>query len=460
MSIEEKKLQENGEQGDVSAEEVVAEQDSGSVQEYDANDVQGFLENVCGFPSDVASAVTEQLGASSVAELEDLEVDDLTEIGVKKLNAKALIKRLKSNMAAPTGDGGHSLANTNQQGEAASGVSAKLLPTVKIGDAWLKAIERSNILVLGIDHYIAAIEAAIADRFDLFSVPGKVSEAMLDYSYQTDTPVGPSYYEIRRIITRRAYADLFATLDVRASDINDSRRRELIKRINDYVFPLVPQAIQELSEWYDCWAKMAGPQLVLAVQQMSNQDVSQRNLSSFPETGTLLSMSDSFVRAMNKALAGTGGMAALAMAAEANNIRNCLDNEQLPSLVGALNKDQMLVKLGIDLDPSIIRGEKAIVQFIIAFAKANEYATQENAGYYFIELCQLGNEIKCWDSLAQKESALMKSKGKKKSEQIEVVEEDDEPLLETGVVGQLNGERTTVGFETRALQVNAREQQI
>ncbi len=443
----------------------------------DLTELQDFLQDLCGFSNEITEKVINDLGATCIADLEGLSDEDLMSFGVKKLPAKSMIRRLKENLRDMLGDQAEQTAQgqshlpftqNTPQGDAPAEPLSSLLPEVQIGDVWLKSIQREDVLVLGTNHHIAAIESAIADRFDLFSVPDKVSKAMMDYSLEANIPVGEEYYRIRNIITERQYADLFKAMNINNTDIDMNSRRELIRRINAHLFPLVPILIKELNNWYDRWAKMAPQQISMAITNMAGANGRGRQLSvaSFPETSALINMSNTVVKALNTCLAGSGGVAALAMAFEANTIRDCLDNPELPRLVGALNKDQMLIKLGIDLDLGVISMEKAIVQFIIAFAQAKDLTTRQNAGSYFYDLWQLGNEITCWDNLTSRESSLTKADTVDQDAEIfveanDVTDSEEPPMLGgSGVMGQLNGSTTAVGPEPRQLTMSSQQHRI
>lgn len=432
-------------------------------------ELREFLQDHCGFDDALINGIIDLHGATCVQDLEGLDENDLMELGLKKLPAKSKIRCLQEQLATVFG------TNQPQQSIFTAGVSQNelpaepiknLLPEVQIGKTWLESIEHKDVLSLGVDQYIAAIESAIADRFNLFEVPNIVSKAMKDYSLEANMPLDKSYYEIRNIITRHEYGNLFAALDVNSADIDEASRRELIRRINTHLFPLVPLLIRELDTWFDRWNKTAQQNMAMSVARMANpNDANRRRMPElFPETSSLINMSNSVIKALNTCLAGTGSVAALAMAYEANTIRDCLDNPELPRLVGAIDKERMLIKLGIDLDPAIINMEKSIVQFIIAFAQAKELTVRENAGDYFYDLYQLGCEITCWDKLANRESALMKSDVPPADiivEAADVTDSSTPPLLDTnGVVGQINGATTAVPPESRKALLTARDPRI
>ena len=172
--------------------------------------------------------VISELGVEELDDLASLEVADLTGAGMKLAKARKLVAELKntSKPAAPAVAAAETRAIQSQ--------FEALLPSIPTDESWLNALKTGGILKVDESSYIAAIRAALADRAGLYNVPDALSKAMEKYADETEEQVDPTFYALRKSLTRRAYGDIFAAIDgLDGTFITDARRKEFLGRIRD-----------------------------------------------------------------------------------------------------------------------------------------------------------------------------------------------------------------------------------
>ena len=161
-------------------------------------------------------------GVEDVDDLASLEVNDLTHAGMKLAKAKRLVKDLRS-VAKPATAPAVAAAETR----AIQSQFEALLPTVPNDESWLDALKSGGVLKVNESSYIAAIRATLADKAGLYNVPDTLARAMEKYADETEEQVDPTFYTLRKSLTRRAYGDIFAAIDgLDGTFITEKRRKD------------------------------------------------------------------------------------------------------------------------------------------------------------------------------------------------------------------------------------------
>ena len=206
--------------------------------------------------------IINDLGVESIDDLSALEVSDLTAAGIKLVKARKLITEFSTPaQAAPV------QAVTAAESRAmAQGQLETLLPPVPNDDSWLNALKSGGILKVDDSSYIAAIRAAMAERAGLYNVPAALAEAMERYADETEEQVDPTFFALRKSLTRRNYADIFAAIDgLDGSFITESRRKEFLTRIRTALWPAITDSFRALDSWYQTWrASFSDPSMIIA----------------------------------------------------------------------------------------------------------------------------------------------------------------------------------------------------
>ena len=358
-----------------------------------ANDVRTKLAEY-GADEATIDKVVSELGVEELDDLASLEVADLTGAGMKLAKARKLVAELKntSKPAAPAVAAAETRAIQSQ--------FEALLPSIPTDESWLNALKTGGILKVDESSYIAAIRAALADRAGLYNVPDALSKAMEKYADETEEQVDPTFYALRKSLTRRAYGDIFAAIDgLDGTFITDARRKEFLSRIRDTLWPAIAESYRTLDGWYQTWrASFSDPSmLIAAIGGGFSGGAAGMSMITPPDTAQLHDAGDTLVDSINRVFRGTGVQVAAAMAYDANTIRNTLEDPRLPSMVGVKNREMMLKKIGASVSSNYIRLEQNLVKYVLAFVK-HDTVTSDAEVNYFVALWQLGTQIN-WNEL-------------------------------------------------------------
>jgi hypothetical protein len=339
--------------------------------------------------------VVNDLGVEDIDDLTSLEVADLTGAGMKLAKARKLVAELKST-AKPAAAPAVAAAETR----AIQSQFEALLPSIPTDESWLNALKTGGILKVDESSYIAAIRAALADRAGLYSIPDALSKAMEKYADETEEQVDPTFYALRKSLTRRAYGDIFAAIDgLDGTFITEGRRKEFLSRIRDTLWPAIAESYRTLDGWYQTWrGSSPDPYMVIAaISGGFSGSAAGMSMITPPDTAQLHGAGDTLVDSINRVFRGTGVQVAAAMAYDANVIRNTLADSRLPSMVGVKNREMMLKKIGASVSSNYIRLEQNLVKYVLAFAK-HDTVTSDVEVNYFVALWQLGTQIN-WNEL-------------------------------------------------------------
>lgn len=338
--------------------------------------------------------VIDDLGVETLDDLASLEVADLTGAGVKLAKARKLVAELK----APAKSA--STTTTVAETRAIQTQFEALLPAIPSDDSWLNALKTGGILKVDESSYIAAIRAALADRAGLYNVPEALAKAMEKYADETEEQVDPTFYALRKSLTRRTYGDIFAAIDgLDGTFITEGRRKEFLGRIRETLWPAIAESYQTLDGWYQTWrASFSDPSMLLAaISGGLSGGAAGIGMMTPPDTVALHDAGDALVDSINRVFRGTGVQVAAAMAYDASVIRNTLEDTRLPSMVGVKNREMMLKKIGASVSSNYIRLEQNLVKYVLAFAK-HDTVTSDVEVNYFVALWQLGTQIN-WSEL-------------------------------------------------------------
>lgn len=343
--------------------------------------------------------IREELGVEGMDDLASLEVTDLTGAGMKLAKARKLLSELKSSASTP---------NTSvsiAESRAIQSQFEALLPSIPSDESWLNALKTGGILKVDESSYIAAIRAALADRAGLYKVPDALAKAMEKYADETEEQVDPTFYALRKSLTRRTYGDIFAAIDgLDGAFITESRRKEFLNRIRQTLWPAIAESYHILDGWYQTWrTSFSDPtMLIAAISGGLSGGAAGISMMTPPDTAQLHDAGDTLVDSINRVFRGTGVQVAAALAYDANVIRNTLEDSRLPSMIGVKNRELMLKKIGANVSSNYVRLEQNLVKYVLGFAK-HDTVTSDVEVNYFVALWQLGTQIN-WTELGSSDS--------------------------------------------------------
>lgn len=277
---------------------------------------------------------------------------------------------------------------------------SSVLPTVPDEESWLKALRAGGVLKVEQSTVISAIRAALAKRAGLYNVPAQLVRAMEDYTDETEEQVSPEFFKLRKMLTRTNYGDLFSAIDgLDGTYVSDKRKSELLKRI-DELWPNVLQFNDLLKTWQQSWLQgAANPAMLMMAFAGTAGGAMPPGMMSPPDTAVLRDAAEAVNDSINRVFRGPGVQITAALAYEASQIKETLQQPGLPALVGVPNREQMLKKLGVSVDATYPRLEQNITQFVLGIMAVPDQPAGEDELRYFGALFMLGGQI-AWDKLS------------------------------------------------------------
>lgn len=346
-----------------------------------------------GVDAEVIEKIKTDLGAETVEDLVGLTEEDLTSAGMKKLPARNLLKAFTPTVASvPTATS--TAVNT---------VSFDtVLPSVPTDASWLEALRTGGVLKVDQSTVISAIRAALAHKAGLFTIPEGLVRLMERFSDQNEEQVDPEFFKLRKLLTRRSYAEIFEAIDgLDGTYVTDARRNELLRRVDQYLWPSISGFYTQLKSWQEAWMQgAANPAIMMSAIMAASGGMGALppGMMQPPDTGILRDTSDAMADAINKVFAGTGVQIAAALAYDASKIKETLENPRLPALTGSANRDQMLRQLGVAVSATYPRLENNVTRFVLSVMRVKDQPAGNEELQYFGALFMLGSQIP-WDQL-------------------------------------------------------------
>ncbi|MFH0891690.1 MAG: hypothetical protein V1867_02825 [Candidatus Falkowbacteria bacterium] len=283
----------------------------------------------------------------------------------------------------------------------ARGPSLDILPAVPDDDSFLAMLKVGGELKIGQTEIISALKAALAERVGLFHLPEVLRDRMESFAEQNDEPCGEAYYKLRKMVTQRNYAEVLSVLGVEGQFVNASRKKKLLDRLEEYLWVALHDFQSQLMNWQRSWMDgAANPALMMAAFTAAVGGGGQMppGMMSPPDTSVLRDAAESVIDKINKAFAGTGIPVSRALAYDAQTIKNVMQDERLPALVGAATKEQMLKMLGVDVAADYVRMERNLVRYALSVMELPKVDGGNSELVYLGAMVQLGLSIP-WDKL-------------------------------------------------------------
>ena len=339
---------------------------------------------------DMVVKIKQDLGVTTVDELGLLAEKDLLSIGMKVVQARKLAGAFVP--PPPAADTAALSAAT----------AFEILPAVPDDTSWLEALRTGGVLKVDQSTVISAVRAALAERVGMFGVPDRLAERMESFAEESDEPVSEEFWRLRSLVTRRNYGDIFAAIEgLDGRYISDTRRRQLLERVNTHLWPAIGSFYNQLQSWQEAWMQgAANPAMLMATIMSAGSGgmAMPPGMLQPPDTAVLRDHADAVNDAINRVFAGTGVPVAAALAYDATQIKKTLENPRLPSMIGAASREQMLKQLGIAVSSNYPRLETNITRFVLGIMQAKNQPAGNEELQYFGALYMLGSQIP-WDQL-------------------------------------------------------------
>ena len=196
-------------------------------------------------------------------------------------------------------------------------------------------------------------------------------------------------------MTRLRYGDVFDAIEgLDGTFITEARKKRLLGRLNDYLWPAIDGFREQLKGWQEAYLQGAANPAMLLMALTGGGAASMLQPSIMQaDTSGLRDAADAVKDAINRVFAGTGVQITAGLAYEAQQIKQALEEPRLPSMVGAANREQMLKKLGLGIPGTYPRFEVNLVRFTLSILELeNQSPGQEEIGY-LSAMCMLGSQL-------------------------------------------------------------------
>jgi len=277
------------------------------------------------------------------------------------------------------------------------------LPQVPDDNAWLEMLKTGGVLKVGTAVVISGIRAALASRTGLYDLPTQLAERMESHSESLDEPVSDEFFKLRKLLTQRSYAEIFAALNVDGSFVSQKRKNALIRKLDESLWPALSSFHGQLKGWTESWQQgMANPGMLMtafAAMATGGNAAMPPGMMQPPPTDTLRDAADGVIDSINKVFAGTGIPVAMALAYDAKCIKDVLENSTLPAQVGAANREQMLKMLDADVSTDYVRLERNITRYALGIMELPKVTAGNEELAYITSLLMLGGQIP-WDKVS------------------------------------------------------------
>lgn len=346
----------------------------------------------------VIGKIKTDLGVSTVDDLSGVTEDDLVGMGMKKIPARRVVTALKP--AAPSAAAAETAAGA--VGAAALSFDG-ILPSVPTDASWLEALRAGGVLKVDQSTVMSAVRAALAHRVGLFDIPDKLVVLMERFAEENDEQVDPEFFKLRKQLTRRSYADIFAAIDgFEGSFVTEARKKQLFSRLDQHLWPALTEFYGQLKSWQEAWMQGAANPAIMMSAMMGmmggGAGALPPGMMQPPDTGILRDHADAVNDAANKVFAGMGVQITAAVGYDATKIKESLENSRLPAMTGAANRDQMLRQLGVAVSATYPRLETNLTRFALAVLRVKDVPAGREELQYFGALFMLGSQIP-WDQL-------------------------------------------------------------
>lgn len=348
---------------------------------------------------DAGIAKIQELGVAGLDDLAFLSEGDLTGAGLKPIVARKLLQSIKDT-AAPAANG-----KTVVTGTALT--AASILPKVPDGPSLLAALKAGGVLKVDPIAVNSAILAGLCAATRLNEVPKLLMTKIKDFARAQKEQVPPMYRTLKKVLGRRSYGEILSLLQGAegVTTVPAEDKEYLLDQVLGTVFPALASYQYRLNDFVTEYRK-TGLDPIMMFAALGGGAAGNPLLGvTPPDLGVLHDATETVIEAINGAFAGDGVIAARALAFDALEIVQVLNEPGLPIAVGAASREHMLRELGIDITSDFERLERSVPQYALSLMQFNKLTQGTNEELAYVgAMNQLGAQIP-WEMLTKKRVA-------------------------------------------------------
>lgn len=350
-----------------------------------------------GVEEGVIAKIVTDLGAEKPEDLANLTEADLTGVGMKALPARNLLRALTSAQTAE-------VATDADKAAPAMSVLEQLPPD----EILLESLRVGGILKVEHARVVMAGRCLWAQQTGMFGGDVRLMN-MIDnhYTNSVEEPNPPIFWELNAARTRTRYASVFNALKMPGASVyaTVSARNAFWEKMNQVFIPKLQELQRQLTVWYDTWMKQATANVglnlgaaIAAAQGRGGAVPTQR----IPPIIHILAAVDGMVDSINKVFAGRNEVVAIALAVDAQRLRELLKRNDLHTFTGSASREVMLRDLGVAATTDVIQMEISFSMFLHNAIRVKTLPpTGVTTAMFLQELQEIGGNID-WDRLSKK----------------------------------------------------------
>ncbi len=259
-----------------------------------------------------------------------------------------------------------------------------LLPSLPDDQSFLSALVDIDPLKVDEMVAVAGVRGMLAFDLGLDGIPKRVMQEVEAYAVTQGDQCPPIFYEVRRMLRRRAHADVLDAIKlpgggkVGSDGIMDAEhQKQLVARMRPLVSGM-HQFHTMVNGWMEAYAQASGNPLLLqqAIGQifmggkmgaMGMNPAVMAAMQEQPDIQPIIDAALAFNTEANRAFAGVYAHTAKGMAADYLMYTGLLQRPELPAAMGAANhRDMMKSKLKATIPPMYRQIEQQLSKYMLA----------------------------------------------------------------------------------------------
>jgi hypothetical protein len=222
------------------------------------------------------------------------------------------------------------------------------------------------------------------------------------YTNAVQEPNPAIFWELNAQRTRNRYAPIFNALQMPGASVyaTTTARNAFWGRMNTIFIPQLLNLQQQLTAWYEAWIKQTNANIGLSLAAAASHAAvpTQR----IPPILNILAAVDGMIDSINKVFAGRNEVVAIALAVDAQRLRELLKRTDLHTYTGSASHEVMLRELGVAATTDVIMMETNFSTFLHNALRIKELPTTGTTTAMFLqELQEIGATID-WPRLSRK----------------------------------------------------------
>lgn len=350
-----------------------------------------------GVPVEVIEKIKSDLGATTVEQLSSLIEQDLIDVGMKKLPARDLLKKLAVSSVEQAN------AGLSAVDSSASQATISMLEQLPSDDALLSSLRVGGVLKIEHARVVMAGRCLLARQTNMYGADKRVMSMINDhYTNALQEPNPKIFWELSGQRTKNRYASIFNALHMPGASVyaTPAARNAFWVKMGELFIPKLQDVQRQLTAWYDTWVKQAQANIGLNLLGQAGGAMVPRQR--MPLINHIIASVDAMIDSANKLFAGENEVVAIALGVDAQRLRELLKRNDLHSFTGSASREVMLRELGVAATSDVTMMENDFSTYLHNVLRVQTLpSTGPTTAVFLQELQEIGENID-WTRLGKK----------------------------------------------------------